>query len=169
MGPSDPVEASRAAELFDIAENLFRYARRWVVGQAPTAEHVVIYDIIMNLLIDKSERLNRWVSKSPMASATTDRFIRRGPEQVTRGFTIPVTLEDSVVTLHRYARRYTNGRGTYTATIVNDAARRLLALGVRLDETKAMDGTIWAADGAGGAHDGLTSVEREEALASLPR
>lgn len=156
----------RTDELFEMALTVFRYARRWAVGQSPNPEDALIYDSCLSVLNRAFAPRKLGTSRQPSAAA--DRYLRYGQEQVLNGFTIPISVEDAVVTLHRFARRYTNGRGSYTAALVNSTAQDLLDHGISLDETRELDGTIWAADGVGGAHDGLGPDRRAEALSVLP-
>lgn len=167
-----PVNATDAVaacdeDLFEVALYVYRYARRWAVGQSPHSEDAIIYDACVSRINDECTPRN--LGSRSLAPATHDRYLQRGPERHARRFSIPITVEDAVVTLHRYARRYTNGRGTYTAALVNQAARDLLDLGISLDVTRDTDGTIWAADGVDGLNDGLSEAERAEALAALGR
>jgi hypothetical protein len=152
------------AERYELALGLHKYARRWAVGQAPGPTASVIYDACIAVI---NENLDQPNIDTKSANATHDRYIRNGHEAPEEHFTIPISLDEALVVLHRYARRYTNGRGTYTATLVNDAATALTGLGVDLTDTRKVDGTIWAADGVGGSHDGLTHEQREEALSVL--
>lgn len=159
--PSDEAQAA----LYDITLHVYRYARRFTVGQSTSAEDAIIYDACISTL-NQSFAPKR-LGSSETESAVHDRYDRYGAEPVTGKFTLPVAAADAVVILHRLARRYTNGRGTYTAALVNAAAKQLLALGIPLDETRILDGTIWAADGVGGQYDTLTPDQRAEALATL--
>lgn len=153
--------------VLDIAESVFQYARRWAVNQAPTAADARIFDACASLLAAHSPRIARWAERDPFDTAVNTRTIRRGNETLTEPFDLPLTISASVVTLHRFARRYTNGRGTFTTAIVNNAARQLIELGISLDETEELDGTIWAADGDDGTYDNLTPEQRAQALATL--
>lgn len=152
-------------DLFNLIERIYRYARRWAVGQSPRPEDAVIYDACIAVINDHCAP-QRLGATSP--SAKTDRYLRYGAETPTAGFTLPIAVEDAAVTLHRYARRYTNGRGSFTSAVVNSTAKDLIAAGISLDATRELDGTCWAADGTSGSHDGLTPAERAEALAALP-
>lgn len=164
------MDTTRHDALLDIAESIFKYARRWVVSQSPSPVDAVIYDAAVQDIVNHGPHLrDRFGGITPLDNAAAERRIRNGDERITEGFSIPVSLTDSVVRLHRFARRYTNGRGTYTAAVVNQAARDLLALGASLSETRNLDGTIWAADGHDGDYDGLDPEQRAEALSVLPR
>lgn len=153
--------------LVEIALHVHRYARRYAVGQSTHPEDAIIYDGCMSVL--RTEIPNRPIGAPNALGAAADRFQRYGHETPAGSFSLPVTAQDAVVTLHRFARRYTNGRGTFTAALVNEAARMLLARGVNMDETQDVDGTIWAADGVDGKHDGLSPEEHAEAIAVLGR
>lgn len=59
--------------------------------------------------------------------------------------------------LHWMARRYAEGRMTFSPQVVNDATRYLLSIGVPINPTD--DGIIWARDGMGRAYDKLTKEE----------
>lgn len=152
-------------DLFDLAERIYRYARRWAVGHSAHAEDALIYDACIAVLNEHCAPLSLGPS-SP--SATHDRYLRNGAETLANTFTLPITVADAAVILHRFARRYTNGRGSFTASIVNGTARDLVDAGVSLDETRQQDGTHWAADGTDGEHDGLAPDQRAEALGALP-
>lgn len=152
--------------LFEVALHVYRYARRYAVGQSHHTEDAVIYDACLAIINETYAPRTLGSTKSP--SAVHDRYLRYGAEQPSATFAIPVAVSDALVILHRYARRYTNGRGTYTAALVNDTAKELLRRGIDLDETQRRDGSIWAADGVGGEHDGLIPAQRASALASLP-
>jgi hypothetical protein len=67
------------------------------------------------------------------------------------------TLRYIVADLHWMARRYCDGRMTYSTRTFNDHTRALLAMGVPLNPTG--DRTIWAKDGMGRAFDGLSDEE----------
>jgi hypothetical protein len=163
---AEPNISEADSALHEMALYVYRYARRWAVGQSPDPEDAVIYDACISVLDTRFAPRTIGSSKTP--SAANDRYIRYGAETITNPFTIPITVADAVVTLHRYARRYTNGRGSFTAALVNTTAQDLLDAGISLDETRRLDGTIWAADGADGEHDGLTPEQRAEALGILP-
>lgn len=152
--------------LFDLALYVYRYARRWAVGQSPDPEDAVIYDACIDIL--NTEFAPRRLETRTTPTAAEDRYRRYGREVISNSFTIPISAEDAVVILHRFARRYTNGRGSFTAALVNATAEHLLARGHTLETTRRLDGTIWAADGAEGEHDGLDQDRRQEALDALP-
>ncbi len=154
------------AEYAAIADSIYRYARRYAVNHADGPEAAMAFDAAIYVL----NRLGgpTWTDHAA-ATAVADRHILRGPEKTEFSFFLPSTVEQAVVLLHRYARRFTNGRGTFTAAFVNAAARELQRLNADLDETRAVDGTIWAADGVEGQHDGLSAEERAEALAAIRR
>jgi hypothetical protein len=65
--------------------------------------------------------------------------------------------------LHWMARRYADGRQTCATHQFNEMARKLLEMGVELNE--GSDGTIWARDAMGRQYDGLSE---EEALQGKP-
>lgn len=65
-------------------------------------------------------------------------------------------LERIVRELHWMARRYADGRSTYATARFNDCTRHLLALGVDLQPGRE---GLWARDGMGRRHDGLTEAE----------
>lgn len=163
-----PKYDERTAVCLDVARSLHHYARRWVVDVSDRPIDALIYDATMQFVATHQPDLARAPEDGVLGSAAAERALRHGEEPVREPFTLPATLADAAVLLHRYARRYTNGRGTHPAATVNDMALQLLAVGVRLDATKEQDGTIWAADGAGGTHDGLTPAQRREALSTLP-
>lgn len=163
MTQAEPV----LAEIAQAADSVYRYARRWVVAQSPSPADAVIYDAVIKVLNQHAQP--HWTPVVGATSAVQDRHIRNGPEAQDVSFSIPTTVTDAVVVLHRFARRYTNGRGTHTAAVVNQVARDLLASGVDLTSTRRIDGTYWAADGAEGAYDGLDAEQRREALAALNR
>lgn len=167
--PAQPESGDAASldSLVEIALHVHRYARRYAVGQSLHPEDAIIYDACMSVL--RTEITHRSIGTPDAVGAAADRFQRYGPEPPAGSFSLPVTAEDAVVLLHRFARRYTNGRGTFTAALVNEAANLLLARGVSLSETRDIDGTIWAADGAEGKHDGLTPEQHREALSVLGR
>lgn len=157
----DPHSPSEA--FVDVAESVYQYAHRWAINQAPGPEDARVLDSCSSILAELSPRIDRWAhSGDPFQSATNLRSIRHGTEPLTEHFTLPLNVDDVVVTLHRFARRYANGRGTYGAAIVNDAARQLRDLGLDLAETQRLDGTIWAMDGADGEYDGLDDEQRRE-------
>ena len=149
----------------ELALHVYRYARRYVVSESESCEDAVIYDACLSVFSHLSSQ--HPIGATTLRSASEERFLKYGKEPMPTTFAIPVDIESAVVLLHRYARRYTNGRGTFTAALVNDAARALIQEGVNLQETQALDGTVWAADGADGAHDGLSPEEREEALSII--
>lgn len=149
----------------DIALSVHRYARRWAVSQSPRVEDSMVYDAALSVLRDAV--YPQTIGDAQGISATADRYERYGPEVQPTSYSLPIEPIDALVILHRFARRYTNGRGTFTARLVNDAARSILAMGVSLSETHQLDGSIWAADGVGGQHDGLSPQEREEAFAAM--
>lgn len=165
--PAQPERDDSLDHLVEIALHVHRYARRYAVGQSTHPEDAIIYDGCMSVL--RTEISHIPIGSANALGAAADRFQRYGQETMPGSFSLPVTAEDAVVTLHRFARRYTNGRGTFTAALVNDAARLLIERGVSMDETLALDGTIWAADGAEGKHDGLTPEQHVEALSVLGR
>lgn len=66
------------------------------------------------------------------------------------------TLKRIVQNLHWMARRYADGRQTYATSMMNEATRDLLRMGVNLN---MCDGTLWARDGGGRPFDGLTDEE----------
>lgn len=148
----------------DAALAVYRYARRWAVGQSPEVGDAMIYDAAITVLREYVAPAT--LGSEPM-TATSDRYERYGPETRPATISLPIDPADALVTLHRFARRYTNGRGTFTARLVNDAARQILDMGISLDETHEIEGSIWAADGVEGQHDGLSAEERAEAVASL--
>lgn len=154
-----------AHDLFDMIERIYRYARRWAVGQSSRPEHAVIYDACVDVINEHCAPLALGPT-SP--SAKDDRYLRYGAESPAAGFTLPIAVEDAAEILHRYARRYTNGRGSFTAAVVNSTAKDLIAAGISLARTRELDGTHWAADGTSGQHDGLTPSQRTEALDALP-
>lgn len=164
--PSPETTTGPQHRLYEIALYVYRYARRWAVGQSSNPADAVIYDSCIKLLNEECAPEFLETSKTP--SAASDRYLRYGAEPQTEPFTIPISAQDALVILHRYARRYTNGRGSYTAALVNESANSILSLGIALEETRRLDGTIWAADGVGGQSDGLTPHQRREALSVLP-
>lgn len=151
-------------DLREAALAVYRYARRWAVGQSPHVEDAMVYDAAITVLRDAVAPAT--IGAVEPLTATSDRYERYGPETGPTTYSLPIDPADALVTLHRFARRYTNGRGTFTARLVNDAARQIQAMGISLDETLQLDGTIWAADGVNGQHDGLTPEEHEQAIAS---
>lgn len=153
--------------LREAALGVYKYARRYAVGQSPHVEDAMVYDAAINVLRDAVGP--QTIGGSDSLSATSDRFERYGPEARPTSYSLPIDPTDALTILHRFARRYTNGRGTFTAALVNDAARQILSMGIDLEETRELDGTIWAADGVNGLHDGLSPEERNEAMASMRR
>lgn len=154
-------------DLREAALGVYRYARRWAVGQSPHIEDAMVYDAAINVVREAVAPAT--VGDAEALSATSDRYERYGPESRPTSYSLPIDPADALAILHRFARRYTNGRGTYTARLVNDAAKQILEMGVDLSETRELDGTIWAADGVNGQHDGLTPREHQEAVESARR
>lgn len=154
------------SDLREAALSVYKYARRWAVGQSPHVEDAMVYDAAITVL---RETVAPLTIGAEALTATSDRYERYGPETAPSTYSLPIDPADALVTLHRFARRYTNGRGTFTARLVNDAAKQILAMGISLDETHELDGTIWAADGVNGQHDGLTPEEHAQAIASSRR
>lgn len=159
------VDAAQLKIIRDAALSVYRYARRWAVSQSPRVEDSMVYDAALSVLRDAVAP--QTIGDPEGISATADRYERYGPEPQPTSYSLPIEAVDALVLLHRFARRYTNGRGTFTALLVNDAARALLDMGANLDETRELDGTIWAADGVGGLHDGLTAEQHAEAKAAM--
>jgi hypothetical protein len=58
---------------------------------------------------------------------------------------------------HWMARRYCDGRMTYSTSLFNEHTRALLAMGIELNATQ--DETVWASDGMGRLYDGLSDSE----------
>lgn len=159
------VDAEQTKILRDAALSVYRYARRWAVSQSPRVEDAMVYDAALSVLRDAVAP--QTIGDAEGMSATADRYERYGPESQPTSYSLPTEPADAMVMLHRFARRYTNGRGTFTALLVNDAARTMLGMGISLDETRELDGTIWAADGVGGSDDGLTPEQHAEAMAAM--
>lgn len=150
-------------EAHALAQDIYRYARRYAIGHSLDPEDALIYDTAVDII---DRECGSDIAKSE-ATARETRYRNSGSEQIQNSFSLPMTLQDALAALHRLARRYTNGRGTYTAAVVNNCAREMLQHGVSLDQTRALDGTIWAADGANGEHDGLSPEQRIEAVAAI--
>lgn len=55
------------------------------------------------------------------------------------------------------ARRYVDGRSSYSTGLFNEHVRVLIKIGIELNYTG--DDTIWAKDSMGRAYDGLTDEE----------
>lgn len=68
-------------------------------------------------------------------------------------------LKNIVSDLHWMARRYADGRASYATSMFNDATRKLLRMGVRLNPTT--DGKLFADDRMGPAFSGITPEDLE--------
>lgn len=71
--------------------------------------------------------------------------------------------EYDLMCLHWMARRYADGRSSYSPGLFNGIARKLLSSGVELKRPH------FARDGMGRDFDGLTDAEVNEALEDMPR
>lgn len=71
--------------------------------------------------------------------------------------------EYDLMSLHWMARRYADGRSSYSPGLFNDIARKLLAAGVELKTPH------FARDGMGRRFDGLTDEQVKEAESDMPR
>lgn len=156
----------RARILLETGEQLVDHARRWAVSQAADVSDAYVFDAALSVLVGGSSTTS---SVRGSAAATGERRMRHGTERPARAFELPVTLEEAVRVMHRFARRYANGRGRDAAAAVNTCTRRLLALDLDLGETRLRDGTVWATNGQGVPDDTLTEEQRREAEAALPR
>lgn len=67
------------------------------------------------------------------------------------------TLRRLCVDLQWMAKRYAEGRRSYAVSMVNQATRTLLALGIELNPCGEQ--TVWARDGGGFAYSGLSQEE----------
>lgn len=70
-------------------------------------------------------------------------------------------LQEVIQDIHWMARRYADGRMSYSTKMFNDAIRKAIDNGVELRE---VDGTSFARDGMGRAFDGLTEEEANEPI-----
>lgn len=68
-----------------------------------------------------------------------------------------IQLTKDVVDLHWMARRYADGRQSYSTAMFNEITRRILRAGIKLNPTG--DGTIWARDAMGRGFDRLSDEE----------
>lgn len=59
--------------------------------------------------------------------------------------------------LHWMARRYADGRQSYATSMFNDATRKLLAMGIKLNP--CAEEIIWARDAGGRGFDNLSEAE----------
>lgn len=132
-------------------------ARRWAIDICDTAAAAVIVDAARDLLAVHGAT---WPADHPI-DATAERAITHGPEPEATTYRLPATPQEAAAILHRYARRYAHNRGDHAAA-VNTAARTLTAAGIDLDDTRTLDGSIWA----DGPNAGLTPDEAAEAATS---
>lgn len=68
-------------------------------------------------------------------------------------------LQKVIQDIHWMARRYADGRMSYSTKMFNDAIKKAMEYGVELRQT---DGTLFARDGMGRAYDGLSDAEANE-------
>lgn len=171
----------RSLALLQAGEQLAGYARHWATSRAADVSDAFVYDAAAAVLAAQFRKATsdaprttttatppRTPTLRDSSAATAERRMRNGAELPEHAFELPVTLEESVRVLHRFARRYANGRGLDTASAVNALTRELLALEVDLSETARRDGTLWATNGHGPGDDTLTEDQRREAEAALP-
>ena len=106
-------------------------------------------------------KLTKWVTKPVPADETT-----HAPDKV--GVTMqdkpPVRIDwYDVMSLHWMARRYADGRSSYSPGLFNGITRKLLGAGVELKSPH------FARDGMGRRYDGLTDEQVAEAAEDMPR
>ena len=68
-------------------------------------------------------------------------------------------LHEIIEDIHWMARRYADGRHTFSASVYNACVRKMQTLGIPLRPDPMDQGTIWAKDGDGRSCDGLTEEE----------
>jgi hypothetical protein len=139
------------AVLLDAASRLHWMACRWVVDHADSPVHALICDdaALLCAAIEVHFDDGRGnLRDEPPVLALEARRSKYGREHVRVAYTLPVTLEDAVVILHRYARRFAHGRSTHAARRCNGITQILLDAGVDLSATEAEDGTLWAEEPA---------------------
>lgn len=76
----------------------------------------------------------------------------------------PIPVDQySIMSLHWMARRYADGRSSYSPGLFNAVTRKLLAAGAELKRP------LFARDGMGRRYDGLTDEQAAEAESDMPR
>jgi hypothetical protein len=142
-----PHEAMKSA-----ASALHWMACRWVTEKAPGPVDALVLDSATRMYasegVEFDDGRGRMLTDVPLAVVV--RRDSHGEEPIREAYTLPISLEDAVVIIHRYARRFADGGSPYNAEVCNTNTRLLIAAGIDLNDTQASEGTLWAT-GAGRA------------------
>lgn len=87
----------------------------------------------------------------------------KGPKEMFEPITLVGVSNYDLMSLHWMARRYADGRSSYSPGLFNGVTRKLIASGVELKEP------FFARDGMGRKYDGLTDEQAQAAEDDMPR